>query len=637
MKNKFYSGQLFPFFISLCIFVIAAVFGWLKLRYGFNFTDEGWAMTEAWRIAAGDDFFRDKILGALRMAPLINTPIFKYYPGITLLGFRKLQFFLTIISLLFLSFSLYKISKEFWYSPIIFSLFAFTGLDPTGMMSNLSYFTYTHLFITLHLAFLIMGLIQQSILWKRILFIIAGIFLWLISFSLLHMSLSFLSAILLFLIFKKYKIGFPNFNLKDLYFIIAPFLLFWTIFFCIYGNLFIRQIITEAYGFLITTTHQPGYLLSINWDISKRIIIILPFIVTFLFSTKISKKVPLICVLSILAVLMYEIIDTSLFGLIKPFYRGWYNSWAGRPLWFAALMISLYFLLLCYFILKVFKKDSWNNYELSGFVFFIYGIISAANANFFSALGAIVVLYSSIPAIAATTCIILSIETIKKRLYLVQLVILFLFFAPFYYTTAWSDWKFTFFDVAPEEANAEIENGFGRDIKTNQIYKNLYDWISTTAKIYSKKDDYIISYVNSPMVYMIARRRPALEISHIDFNELSHDHPNTAIDLLSFLHLKNLPENWNPYDLGIELMKRRGRRPQMVYVFEAVPVLVPVTLGKSEYLWQAKQFSFSSDDPISRYVLNNMTLVDSFTISKEFSLQVRCFIDNSSAVTALKK
>ena len=152
--------------------MIAAVWGWFKLRYGFNFMDEGYHMTEAWRLTVGDNFFSDKFTGALLLSTFINAFVFKLHPGITLLGFRELQFTLSIISLLTLSFALYKINKEFWYQPLIFSIFAFTGLDPIGMMSNLNYYTYPHLFITLYMAFFIMGLRQQSFLLKRILYII---------------------------------------------------------------------------------------------------------------------------------------------------------------------------------------------------------------------------------------------------------------------------------------------------------------------------------------------------------------------------------------------------------------------------------------------------------------------------------
>jgi hypothetical protein len=613
MKNKFYSSQLFPFAISLCIFTTAAVFGWFKLRYGFNFIDEGWQMTEAWRITTGDDFFRDRLIGSgLRAGTLINAFIFKLHPDITLLGFRELQFFLTIISLLLLSFSLYKINKIFWYLPAIFSIFAFTGLDAMGLMSTLNYFTYPHLFLTLHLAFFILGLQQQSVLLKRILYLTAGICLWLISFCLLHMSLVIFSAALLYFIIKKIKLESLDFSLKDLGFVMAPVILLWATFLGFYGNYFIKNIFLDIQSALSTTTHQAGSILSINWDVLKRVIIILPFTILFLWSTKISKTVSLIGVLLIMAVTMFAVIDTSLFGLIVPYYHGWYNGWAGRPLWFAALLTLSYLLLLCHFIFKIVRREPWTNLELFSLVLFIPSIIAAVSGTAFSALGMLVVLNASIPSIASMACAILSMETMRKRTYLTQLSILVLFLAPFYYTTAWSDWKFTFFDVAPEQANVEIETGFGRGIKTNEIYKNLYEWISATSQAYSNNDDYIISYVSTPMVHMIARRRPALSLSNIAFNELPDDY----------------------FDKLMEFMKSRKRKPQMAYVFEAMPVLVPVSLENPARIWQEKQFSFPSDDPISRYVLANMTMIESFPISN--GLSVRCFLDHATASRVLE-
>jgi len=38
---------------------------------------------------------------------------------------------------------------------------------------------------------------------------------------------------------------------------------------------------------------------------------------------------------------------------------------------------------------------------------------------------------------------------------------------------------------------------------------------AATSQAYSNNDDYIISYVFTPMVHMIARRRPALSLSNI--------------------------------------------------------------------------------------------------------------------------
>jgi tetratricopeptide (TPR) repeat protein len=606
--DKIHSSQLLPFAISLGIFMIAAVFGWIKLRYGFNFIDEGYHMTEAWRLTVGDNFFSDRFTGALMLSTFINALVFKLYPGITLLGFRELQFTLTIISLLPLSFALYKISKDFWFQPLIFSIFAFTGLDPIGMISNLYYHTYPHLFITLYLAFFILGVHQQSVVLKRILYITAGVFLWLISFSLLHMSLVVISVVLLFVIIKTFKLKSLNFDFKDLCFVVVPVLLLWVIFIGIYGNAFIQDVILSVQMVLSTPNHSAGSLISINWEALKHIIITLIFTIAFLWSTKISKTVPLVGVLSILAVMIFAVIDTSLFGLITPYYNGWF----GRPMWLAALLVSSYLLFLYHFIFKIVKKKPWNDFELLALILFITGIIASINGSIFSGMGFLAVLHSSIPAVAAMACAIMSMETIKKRVYLVKLTILFLFFVPFYYTTAWSDWKFTFFDVAPEQANVEIETGFGKGIKTNPAYKDLYGWISATSQAYSNKDDYVISYVVSPMVHMIARRRPALDDTFISF----------AV----------FPQSY--YHKAIEFMKNRGRKPQLAYIFEAMPALMPVTLEDPKRIWFGKEFSFPSDDPISQYVLDNMTPIQRFPISNELS--VGLFLDNVSALRVLE-
>jgi hypothetical protein len=415
-----------------------------------------------------------------------------------------------------------------------------------------------------------------------------------------------ISVIILFIIIKRFKIEALDFNFKDMCFVLAPVLLLWMIFLGIYGNAFIRNVITEVQGRLAASPHLAGALISINGEALKRVVITLLFTIAFLWSTKTSKTVSLVGLLFILSIMMFFAIDTSLFGLTTPYYHGWYNGWYSRPLWFAALLASSYLLFLCYFIFKIVKKKPWNNFESLALVLFVYSVIAAITSSILSAVGFLTVLHSSITAIAAMACVILSMETIKKRVYLVKLAILILFFAPFYYSTAWSDWKYTFFDVAPEQANAEIEAGFGKGIKTNQIYKNLYDWISKTSQAYSNKDDYIISYVSSPMVHMIARRRPALEDSYYSLVELPE----------YFLHMT------------MEFMKTRGRKPKLVYVFEAMPALVPITLEEPLRVWQDKQFSFPSGDPFSQYVLANMTLIDSFPIAE--GLSVRCFLDNDS-------
>jgi hypothetical protein len=134
---------------------------------------------------------------------------------------------------------------------------------------------------------------------------------------------------------------------------VAPVLLLWVVFIGIYGNDFIQNVISSAQKALSSSNYAAGSLLSINWEALKHITITLFFMIAFLWSTKLSNTPLLVGILSILSAIMFAVIDTSLFGLIIPYYRGWFN----RPMWFAALLASSYFLFLCHFIFKIVKKS----------------------------------------------------------------------------------------------------------------------------------------------------------------------------------------------------------------------------------------------------------------------------------------
>lgn len=180
---------------------------------------------------------------------------------------------------------------------------------------------------------------------------------------------------------------------------------------------------------------------------------------------------------------------------------------------------------------------------------------------------------------------------------------LFIIFAPFYISVSWSDWRFTFFDVSPSQESVVIDNGFGKGIKTNPVYKELYDWISMNAVKYSDKDDFIISYNLAPMVYMIANRRPALEDSYVDISDYPYYY----------------------YQMAIDKMKQNKREPRLAFVFEGIPALWPISLKEDKYKWFSKSFSYPADDPISRYVQEYMKPIDYFRLSDQ--LNVKCFAD----------
>ena len=346
-------NQPIAFALSMIFFLIVAAFGWEKLHYGFSFLDEGYHMTESWRLAAGDYLLKDRLVSALRLYVVINRFIFEIFPDITLLGFRKLQYLLTMCSLLIFSFALFKFDKQYWYQPFVFSLFAFTGLDPIGMFANLNYYTYPHSFLVLHLSFLLLGLYQQKKIAKRLMYIAAGLFLWGISFSLIHLSVVILSPILLFLISYKLKLKSFSFKFADLCSVLIPFFLCWTVFLIIYNKLFLTCLIRSVALFLtIPGCYTPDALIGFDWAALKHIGVAIVFLIIVISCIKRRRLSVLVGCLATTSIMMFLIIDTSFFGLIAPYYNGWFS----RPMWFSSLFVSFFIM----FLFAMVKKHHIN-------------------------------------------------------------------------------------------------------------------------------------------------------------------------------------------------------------------------------------------------------------------------------------
>ena len=80
------------------------------------------------------------------------------------------------------------------------------------------------------------------------------------------------------------------------------------------------------------------------------------------------------------------------------------------------------------------------------------------------------------------------------------------------------------------------------------------------------------------------------------------------------------------FERSIEKMKKGNRTPRLAFVFERMIGLIASSSAEDEYGWFSKQFDFPSNDPISRYVADNMFLLDRFYLDEHVS--VMCFIDN---------
>jgi len=594
--------QLYIFVAGIILFGLIAVFGWIKLQYGFNFIDEGYHMTKSWRLTVGDHFFDDQYMAILRPFTIINSLVFRIIPDITLLCFRQLQFILTLTALSFLSIAIYNISnKEYWYFPFIFSVFAFTGLDPVGMISNLNYFTYPHLFLTLSLACLILGFQLNNILLRKLFFILSGCFLWLINLSLLHLGVIIFFPIILYFLARILRFKYFYFNFKDCLLLSAPFLIGWLCFIIVYQKTFFVTIFKSLRFFLSLSTYSTETLTRFNFWPFVYVAAAILFLLIYLF---LLKKLPLkasFVFLPILSVLVFAVIKTSGFGFIQPYYNGWF----GRPMWFASFLIGFYLIFWTGLLRKyLLKQDITKNDELVIVLLIPVSILSAVS-TVFSGLGPLTVLYCAIPGVAGLTIYFLNNFAFQGQKIFGKLMLIIAILAPIYVPTILNDWRFTFFDVPPAQMNVTIENGFGKGIKTNVLYKKLYDWVGNNADAFAEPDDFLLSYTVSPMTHMITGLRPSLDDTFISW-EIPASH----------------------YQKAIESMKRKGKEPKIAFIFERMPILFPVSLEKGTVTFPGKQFDFqTSRDPISTYIRTHMKLGGSFKISDDHI--IRCYVDNN--------
>ena len=591
--------QLFVFSFCLIIFLVAAVLGWHKLRYGFNFIDEGYHATESWRLAKGDHFLDDKITGALMHYTLINSVVFKIKPDMTLLQWRQLQFILTIAVLLVFSLALFRQSRQYAWMPFVFSLFAFTGLDPVGMISNLYYQTYPHFFIVLFLSFMLFGFQTQHVVFKKFFFISSGLCLWLMSLSLLHLGLMILSPVIIFILARKLNFKNHSFSFKNLLYVMFPFFICWVLFLLAFNNAYFYNLLNSIELF------SPAYIsngltLNINWEAIKHVVIIIIFLSVFFLSI---KKLPVSFIITACVFLSFSmllIIHTSFFGFIAPYYNGWF----GTPMWFSALLSAFSIIFWAYTGIFFFTKQTLTQEQELAVILMVPFSVCAIVMSSFSSIGALAIAQSAIPAVASISFFIFTqLKNLMHKQIVVTLLAMLLL-GPFYSLTALSDWNFTYFDVKPRQANIKIETGFGKGIYTNPLYYKLYNWLTTNAKILAKPDDYAISYVVSPMVHMITGLLPSLDDTYI-----------------------NMAKSKNYYEKCIKKMKLQGREPSIAFIFEREMFLIPAASTRKSLAFPAKEIDFkASQDPVSKYIKSNMIQASTFKISDDHI--IRCYVDN---------
>jgi hypothetical protein len=566
---------------SILIFFTMAIFGWIKLKYGFNFEDEGMYMVDGWRLTVGDRLFPDSAINASMLYVVFNALIFKLSPDISLLEFRQLQFVLALTVIVFFGIAIYRWSKKLWPIPLVLAVFAFTGLDTLGNNSNLSYYTYPHFFVTLHIALLIFALTTQGGWIRSLMFIASGIALWAIGFSFLPLLATLISPVLLWLCTNHLDIKKGKFYFYELLLIISPGLFLWGGFLTIYNAKFFNAIFDiYRYGKGL----GGGW---INYIALEYIACVAAFWIIFMIVNSRSPRKML--VLSVVTSgLFFGIVDSNMAGLIQPYWSGFFSN----PMWFSALLITFLAVASAHLIRQK-RRNSFSDVD-DGLILIILipSIVFVLPFSHFSSIGILSVMYVAIPVTMVLALFLIRYlenrySTNSKVLFSLTIAVLF----PFAYHLAWADWKFTFFDLPPEKLSATIVGGFADGIKTNDWNHSMMQWLQTTSNAFSSEGELAIVMDQSPMVYMLIKRRPSLNHSWTGWGQ--------SLSLRRDSVREMLDEN---------------RQPKIAYRFLALPIMWPISLKDGTYTFPGK-YNYPTVDPIFEYVTSKMKYTDTYYLN----------------------
>ena len=565
------------------LFVVMAIFGWIKLQYGFNMIDEGMYMVDGWRLSAGDSLFPESAMNATMLYSVFNALVFKLHPEITLLGFRQLQYSLTLLSILVFGAAIYRWNRKLWPILLTLAVFAFTGLDTIGNNSNMSYYTYPHLFLILHIALFILALTCPKVWTRYSLFVGSGVALWGVGFSLLPLSASMISPVLVWLAAKQLKGADREFSFGEVLLVLSPGVILWGACIAVFNQAFFGAIL-DTYRYV---EEGAGTQARINQPALSYIAATTVFWFILIAAGRLPVR-RMLALVSVASVAMFGIMYSNLFGLIPPYWKGWLNN----QMWASAFLITFMAAFPVYLIRCKRNNLLCDSDDYLLLAILVPAILFVLLFSNFSSIGIVTTLYVAIPAFMALALFV--IRYLEKHSSTRQGVVAAAMTAillPFFYQLAWSDWKFTYFDLAPDKLTNTIRGGFANGIKTNPVFADLVQWMETTADTFSTPQDFAIVMDQTPMGYMLIKRRPSL------------NHSWTGWAKSSSLRRE-----------AMQAMLKGNRQPKIVYRFLRMPVMYPISVRDGTYALSPIVFHYD-DDPISAYVMAQMQRVNTFSVN----------------------
>lgn len=559
------------------LFAGMAVAGWIKLRYGFNFMDEGMFMADGWRLSSGDRLFPDSRINAVMMYAIFNAAVFKVFPGVTLLGFRELQQLLALLAITLFAAAAYRWTGRLWLILLALSVFAFTGLDVVGANANLSYLTYPHLFFLLHLSLLLFALDSRRPVVRPAFFVASGVSLWAVGFSFLPLASAMAIPVATWLAMR--HMGWrEEFTRREMLLVIGPGLALWAAFLAVCGHEFVPALL-DIYHYIKEGGVESGF-----DRVPLQYVGVTAVFATVLVSIS-HLSLPVFFRMGALTVMMMFIIaNTNLFNLVTSFWQGWFPL----QMWFCALMMVTMAALLGRLFCRARCGAAFDRTDVLYLVLVLPSALFALLFSQFTVTGVLVVSYVALPvstALAQFTFTRLQNLRIGEKAAALAVAALLL---PFYYNLVRADWEFTFFDLPPKFLTRPLAGGFGEGVYTSEFNHELVAWLVQTAKLHSNEGDFVIVEGQSPMVYMTIRRRPALNHS-----------------FTGWASSRSLQRD------ALGVMVQQGREPKIAYRFLFAPMILPGA-ASAEKFTLGPRFNYQQSEPLSTYLAGHMRYADAF-------------------------
>ncbi len=586
--------------LSIVLFATAAIGGWFKLRHGLNFIDEGTYMLEGWRLAQGGALFNGDLGDILRLYRVFNAGIFWLAPDITLLGFRQLQFAFALGGLLLMVWLLAR-HVSWWLLLTVSAGFAFVGLDYTGSAPNLSYYTYSHFFLILHIALFVIALRWRVSATRLVLFALSGVALWAVGFSVTPLAAVAAAPVAIWALRRRLPGDTLAFGTMELAVVLAPTALLWGGFLLWHLSAVFDSLVLALAAFQGGATgHGLAFRLTRFAQGLAFAATVAALLVPWMWLRRRNQAFagPGATILG--SLILFLAIRGNFGGLLLPdFWNGWFMG----PAWFCGLLLVLSAVAV-HGLAREIRTHGLTDLRLELLAVLVPALAMAVCFALVSNWDLLAFGFSAIPLTLGLTvyfcrCWRVDRESAARRHFLIVAVC-----APFFAYLMENDWRWTYFDLQPGQLDSRIESGFARGIETNHVFARMVEFIGHETGQRTGPGDFILAYPNVPMVYLLAGRRSASDRNWISGNEFM-----------------------SVFRTQLERMAAADRLPRLVFRFMANPIFLRTGLKPGGEALQPNQ-AMTRVHPYDAYVLDNLHEVNVlYTNPAKTTAVIRVFAD----------